>query len=372
MAEKASPGCPVRIPAAGWNDMLDAAADLRDRRTLGSIRAREARHLVQPDIVLIQNDSGSDVDAFAVLGIDTLQITATAVADGGTLNPLAWADNLLLSGVEPDIDADSKHIGNFAITLEPIGDGKVGRAAVSGLVVAKLDMVYEDHPFADVADGTTVLTSNWYGAAEIIYKEEVTGVWWGIVKLGKFVSPIYKGKADAEIAVDDSGTVSIWFAGADTGENVTAYNDWTNGIIDSGAEIFVRYFRDERKWVVVLGSGASTPEIGYATLSETMCAASTFSIADPVDSNGTAIAIQTADNDYALCGVSGDAIVISRATVGEATVWKIIQVLHKTKTVVLDVEQVGTNINIDILDVCVTTCDEVESVTAIEGTDCEP
>jgi hypothetical protein len=132
----------------------------------------------------------------------------------------------------------------------------------------------------------------------------------------------------------------------------------------------------EQICVILLNNTASSStvetEIGYATLSETMCTAGTFTISTPVDSNGNAIAIQSAANDYAMCGVSGDGLVLSRATAGGSTVWKIIQVLHKSKTVVLDVEQVGININIDVLDVCVTTCDEPESVTAIEGTDCTP
>jgi hypothetical protein len=63
---------------------------------------------------------------------------------------------------------------------------------------------------------------------------------------------IRKGKTDAAITADSSGTVSIWSGGADTGDNVTAYLDWAHGDedISLGKEVFIQWFADEQKWII--------------------------------------------------------------------------------------------------------------------------
>lgn len=52
---------------------------------------------------------------------------------------------------------------------------------------------------------------------------------------------IWIGKADAEIAVDASGTVSIWAGSppADTGDNLENCLNWTGLVIDSGSRVRV-------------------------------------------------------------------------------------------------------------------------------------
>ena len=131
------------------------------------------------DVVRIFNYSGEHCAAYDVLAIDDVLITPedVQVTGGDNPNPMRWAGNVLLKGVTPALSSDYKHIGNFAVLLEPIPhrdeEPKAsGWAIVSGLTVAQLDMVYEDHPRADVADGTRRLTSNWYGAAQIRYKQQ--------------------------------------------------------------------------------------------------------------------------------------------------------------------------------------------------------
>jgi hypothetical protein len=58
------------------------------------------------------------------------------------------------------------------------------------------------------------------------------------------------GKADADIAVDATGTISIWRAGADTTENETASLDWMAGTtqVSSGKEVMITWFADEGIW----------------------------------------------------------------------------------------------------------------------------
>ena len=58
------------------------------------------------------------------------------------------------------------------------------------------------------------------------------------------------GKADADIAVDTTGTISIWRAGVDTTEDETASLDWMAGTtqVSSGKEVMITWFADEGIW----------------------------------------------------------------------------------------------------------------------------
>ena len=58
------------------------------------------------------------------------------------------------------------------------------------------------------------------------------------------------GKADADIAVDATGTISIWRDGSDTTEDEDAKLDWMAGTtqVSSGKEVMITWFADEGIW----------------------------------------------------------------------------------------------------------------------------
>ena len=59
------------------------------------------------------------------------------------------------------------------------------------------------------------------------------------------------GKADAQIPIDSTGTVSIWRDGVDTTENITGVKlDWMAGTtnVSSGKEVMITWFADEGIW----------------------------------------------------------------------------------------------------------------------------
>lgn len=63
------------------------------------------------------------------------------------------------------------------------------------------------------------------------------------------------GKADDDIAIDTSGTVSVWKRDStgtlvDTTEDITAHLDWMHGDekVSSGKEVLCTYFADEAIW----------------------------------------------------------------------------------------------------------------------------
>tara|TARA_R110002020_G_scaffold368536_4_gene580357 strand:- start:2236 stop:3357 length:1122 start_codon:yes stop_codon:yes gene_type:complete len=58
------------------------------------------------------------------------------------------------------------------------------------------------------------------------------------------------GKADADIAVDATGAISIWRAGSDTTKNEDAKLDWMAGTtkVSAGKEVMITWFADESIW----------------------------------------------------------------------------------------------------------------------------
>lgn len=171
-------GDPLAISAGDYNGAMDAARAHREReRGTG----REAKpSLRQGDVVLIRNDSGGDADRFGVLGID-----------GPVVDPadddLEFKGRVALSGVEP---TRADHLGVFSVLLEPIADGKTGIGQVSGVCVAKVNVVDAAHRYADVTGGSAAqLTSANLGGAQILWKSG-TGSQFAVVKLG--VAPLVK------------------------------------------------------------------------------------------------------------------------------------------------------------------------------------
>ena len=169
---KVRSGDPLRIPAATFNAFIDAAVAERQRRhdqTANSLAA-----LLRPILVPVRNDSGSDVERFGVLGIDAVIVTADD-------NLKAFQNQVTLTGTLPDPDVHSRR---FVVTHDPIAAGKMGTAYVVGVCPGKVDVVAEDHVFADVAaDQLQYLASRADGGADILWKQSGTGVKWAIIRL---------------------------------------------------------------------------------------------------------------------------------------------------------------------------------------------
>lgn len=170
---KVRPGAPLHLRAEDWNAAMDAAQAHR----AGPRAAPTPRTGVRanPNIVLVRNETGSDQDRFAVLGID-------APIVGPTDNEHQFTSRVGLDGVTPE---EGTHEGRFVILAEPIADGKIGRAWISGTAVVKVDVQYETDGYADILDGdTTALVSRTQGSARILWKAAGTGEQWAVVRLG--------------------------------------------------------------------------------------------------------------------------------------------------------------------------------------------
>lgn len=163
----------LRIPAGAYNAFVDAA--LRDRDQALSMRTGGSSASSDAGVVHVRNDSGGDLSRFQVLGIDSPVI---APSD----DELTFLNQVIVSGVTPDVDL---HTNLFVVLLDSLGDGKIGRAVLSGLCPVVVDVSDEAHLYADVTDAQSgYLTSGTTGAAQILWKESGTGPVWALVRLG--------------------------------------------------------------------------------------------------------------------------------------------------------------------------------------------
>jgi hypothetical protein len=248
-----------------WNAFVDAA--VANRMQGGQKPAPKGG--TQGHLVRISNDSGSTLNRGDILGIDGVSILPDVDE-----NKFEWEP--ILSGVAPT----STHHGQFVVVTKSLRDGQIGWAQVDGLAVVRIADLSKPWQRADVdtSDATQlILTPN--GSAQILWKagsvEQVGNLTthsgdtivtqggdsfadhknhnWALVRLGLHRGVTCIGKADSEITIDSSGTVSLWTDAGDSGDNVTAELDWMHGDenVSSGKEVLVAWFPDESLWRIV-------------------------------------------------------------------------------------------------------------------------
>lgn len=206
------PGEPLRIPAEGWNAAMAAAKHHARSRTAldGGQDAGREDH----GVVLVRNDTEEDMDRYMAVALGAPITTPTVRLAG-------FQGRQALSGTTPV--AASR--GKFAVLLEPIRVGAVGRALVSGctptilLVPAPVDAPVD---FADVRSGQKFLSASPSGAARVLWLQPEAdrlngGIAWAIVNLGEGTSPsgmfkvlVYKdGGSAGSVATNCSWTYTV-------------------------------------------------------------------------------------------------------------------------------------------------------------------
>ena len=169
--KKVQSGQKLHIPAQAYNAFIDAAVDYR-RRT-AHIGQKSEPTTRQASIVLVRNDSGSNQNRLAVLGIDTPIIDPTA-------NDNEFKNRVALSCVTP---AANTHEGKFVILAEPIPAGKIGRAYAAGVCPVQISVPDEEHEwrYAEIVAGSTDnLEVNLRGSAGILWRAGGTGTQWAV------------------------------------------------------------------------------------------------------------------------------------------------------------------------------------------------
>lgn len=273
-------------PKAAHVNAWGRAANALDQRALGGGVDLSAASW-QASVRLIRNDSGEDCDAGDVLAIEGVVTTPEELElDGVDPDPGLesrayfdrWAPQLVFVGVKADLTSPAllnQHVGRFAVLLEPIPhdatNPKYGLAVVDGVVTAPIDLLYADHPRADLAHDTRRLTSNWYGSAEILYTQRlVDGVvndlwesgpeivtWYATVRLGNFCTEELEVVVTQSggIAYGASGTANVKWAGSltDPLQTLTIHFNrlGLGNTLAAGTVADVRYDRSMQQWRVM-------------------------------------------------------------------------------------------------------------------------
>lgn len=165
---KARPGDALRIPAAAYNGFIDAAVAHRNSAARGELSAAQPRG--GSEVILVRNDSGADLPRFGVLEIDGPILTPT---DGEDFN-----NQICLSGI-----AVTAAGAWYVVALEPLLDGKIGKAIALGLTQVTVNVSDASHTFAESSIGSQVLVSASAGSARILWAESGTGSKAAIVAL---------------------------------------------------------------------------------------------------------------------------------------------------------------------------------------------
>jgi len=245
--KKVLPGQALSIPAQAYNAFVDAALAHRGVGAHGP-QVPERTYSRPPGLVRVRNMSGVDLPRFSPIGVSNVAISPTASLANFQNTPI-------FHGFQP---VSSQYRGKFAVLQEPLANGDLGDAVLSGITVSPISVQHTTHDRADVdASGGSLLVTSYYGAAEILYAESGTGTKWAVLRLGSFVAPVLKATADAEISVGGSGSVTIKRNGV-SAQTVTAHLNWMDGSqkVSAGNELLVQFFRDEAKWIIV---GAECP-----------------------------------------------------------------------------------------------------------------
>lgn len=174
--KKVHPGDPLRIPAVTFNTLIDVARDHQANRQ--NATRQPGAVLPPPGVILtIRNDSGADRNRFEVLGLDDPVFPPED-------NTADFSRGPIMSAVIP---YDPTHLAAFAVLLEPISDGAVGRAIVQGAAYVQVKIADADvATWADIADGQTGhLVAGTTGSAKIVWRASSgTGTVWCVCLLG--------------------------------------------------------------------------------------------------------------------------------------------------------------------------------------------
>ena len=172
--KKVQAGQRMEIPAEAYNAFIDAVRAERSRRH--SIEQDAGLDVRQTGIIKVRNQSGSDQDRYHVLALRTPVVSPS--------------DNLQEFKNQVSLDADApstpSRCERFAILLDPLPNGGMGRGIVSGVAPVRINVVRPTDNYAELVFGETGhLRSSPTGQTRILWKEAGTGIRWGVVRLSE-------------------------------------------------------------------------------------------------------------------------------------------------------------------------------------------
>ena len=183
--DKVRQGEAVSIKAATWNSFLDAAEFARRARRL--VGAQAVPSGFGGNMVYVRNKCGETIPRFGAVVLADAVIPHDAASEDIECETPAFDGVPADGGGESESEEESeKEVRPFAVAVEPIADGEIGRALALGVTPAKVEIVHEEDLCAEPVPGSTsgAMRSTNVGYARIVWKEDGTGEKWCFIRLG--------------------------------------------------------------------------------------------------------------------------------------------------------------------------------------------
>lgn len=241
--KRANAGEPIsdHLKAETWNAFVDAANGFRSIINVGA-GAGDTPREKPASTVLVRNDTSLAREPGEILALGTPLVLPSENAN-------TFASRIAFAGTTPTA---SSH-GKFAVLQEPIAAGKMGFAAIAGVVAVTVEISHDWLTRADVTPGfSSKLTAKPNGTAEILWIESGTGTKKALVRLAARSTAVVVGKTIAPVA-DGSTTaiVQVWRGGAATTYQISGvYFNWMTGgqQISNGKQVMATWFDGEQIW----------------------------------------------------------------------------------------------------------------------------
>ena len=183
--DKVRQGEAVSIKAATWNSFLDAAEFARRARRL--VGAEAVPSGFGGNMVYVRNKCGETIPRFGAVVLADAVIPHDAASEEIECETPAFDGVPADGGEESESEEETeKEVRPFAVAVEPIADGEIGRALALGVTPAKVEIVHEEDLCAEPVPGSTsgAMRSTNVGYARIVWKEDGTGEKWCFIRLG--------------------------------------------------------------------------------------------------------------------------------------------------------------------------------------------
>lgn len=234
MTTPVSPGDPLRISASDYNAAVEAGRRFMRQERMG-VGGQAVTYPAPTSTIRIRNSTSGALAAGAVVELSSALITPP------TRRQIVL-DGITRAGVDPAC----------AVLLAPAAQLAIVEAMICGVAVASVDIIDADNTHARVVPGSTQLTGDFGGWARILHKPSGTGVKTCVVAVGDTRTVRRKARATTTITDGSTGSADVFIDGSARG-NVTVHFNWLTGSgnIANGSDLFIEYFHDEDKWIVV-------------------------------------------------------------------------------------------------------------------------
>lgn len=207
---KVNPGDSVEFHSTVFNSLLDVVRAEKARKH--SRTSESSPQPAQGTIIKVKNESGQDMLRSHIVGLNDPIFLASD-------NLEVFKNQVLFRGVIPS----SSHKRRFAILLDPIISGGIGRAYIDGVAPVRINILDSSHVSCDITEGdpTQLVTVEGNSSCHLLWSEGTSGPQWGIVRFDSACCPeeeICEGSIEVTVRICSTNALV-------SGAVITIYDD---------------------------------------------------------------------------------------------------------------------------------------------------